>query len=113
FTFLNPLAGIGRVFSKQQLVDTIKACFLALVLGVIGASWLKGHAMDFAGVLAMPLPAAISASGRAMTGGLVLLLVALALFAAVDVPLQLRMHATRLKMSRQELKQEHKELEGN
>ena len=48
-----------------------------------------------------------------MVGGLVLLLIALALFAAVDVPLQLRLHASRLKMSHQELKQEHKELEGN
>ncbi|MDQ2734251.1 MAG: EscU/YscU/HrcU family type III secretion system export apparatus switch protein [Pseudomonadota bacterium] len=113
FQFLNPFAGIGRVFSKQQLVDTVKASILALVLGTIGALWLKNHVMEFAGILALPLPAAISAASSVMVGGLVLLLIALALFAAVDVPLQLRLHAMRLKMSHQELKQEHKELEGN
>ena len=42
-----------------------------------------------------------------------LVLLALALFAAVDVPLQRQLHAMRLKMSHQELKQEHKEVEGN
>ena len=113
FQFLNPLAGIGRVFSKQQLIDALKGSLLALVLGTIGALWLKSHVMEFAGVLALPLPAAIGAASSVMAGGLVLLLIALALFAGVDVPLQLRLHASRLKMSHQELKQEHKELEGN
>ena len=46
-------------------------------------------------------------------GGLVLLLLALAVFAAVDVPLQRHLQLKRLKMSHQEVKQEHKELEGN
>jgi flagellar biosynthetic protein FlhB len=113
FQFLNPLAGVGRIFSKQQLVDALKGSVLALVLGTIGALWLKSHVMEFAGVLALPLPAAISAVSSTMVGGLVLLLIALALFAGIDVPLQLRLHASRLKMSHQELKQEHKELEGN
>ena len=113
FQFLNPFAGLGRVFSKQQLIDALKASLLALVLGTIGAAWLKGHVMEFVGVLALPLPAAISAASAAMVGGVVLLLIALALFAAIDVPLQLRLHASRLKMSHQELKQEHRELEGN
>ncbi|MEO8922204.1 MAG: EscU/YscU/HrcU family type III secretion system export apparatus switch protein, partial [Caldimonas sp.] len=79
FQFLNPFAGIGRVFSKQQLVDTVKGSILALVLGTIGALWLKSHVMEFAGILALPLPAAISAASSVMVGGLVLLLIALAL----------------------------------
>jgi flagellar biosynthetic protein FlhB len=42
-----------------------------------------------------------------------LILLALAVFASVDVPLQKRLHGERLKMSHQELKQEQKELDGN
>ena len=113
FETLNPLTGIGRVFSKAQLLDAIKVSVLALVLGAIGASWLSRHVDAFASVLAMPLPAAISAATESMAGGLGLLLVALAGFAAMDVPLQKRQHAMRLKMSHQELKQEHKESEGS
>ena len=109
----NPLAGIGRVFSKAQLIDALKACLLALLLGAIGALWLSRHVDAFAGVLAMSLPAAIPAATGAMASGLALILLALAVFAAIDVPLQKYQHAERLKMSHQELKQEHKELEGN
>ena len=113
FAFLNPIAGLGRVFSKQQSIDALKASMLALVIGTVGAFYLRGHLDAFAGVLALPLPAAIAASASTLVGGIVLVLLALAAFAAVDVPLQKRLHGEKLKMSHQELKQENKELEGN
>ena len=113
FTFLNPIAGIGRVFSKQQSIDALKASALALVIGTIGALYLRGHLDSFTGVLALPLPAAIASSASTVVGGIGLVLLALAAFAAVDVPLQKRLHGEKLKMSHQELKQENKELEGN
>ena len=113
FSFLNPIAGLGRVFSKQQSIDALKGCVLALVLGSIGAFWLRDHIDAFTAMLGMPLPAAVSSMSSTIVGGLTLLLLALALFAAIDVPLQMKLHADKLKMSRQELKQEHKEIEGN
>jgi flagellar biosynthetic protein FlhB len=113
FDKLNPITGLPRMFSKQQLLDAVKACFLALVLGIVGAFYLKSHIETFGGVIAMPLPAALQQVGDTVLGGLLLLLLALALFAAIDAPLQRHMHASRLKMSHQEMKQEHKEIEGN
>ncbi|HEY3635757.1 MAG TPA: flagellar type III secretion system protein FlhB [Caldimonas sp.] len=113
FQVLDPLAGLGRVFSKQQGIDALKASVLALVLGAIGASWLAGHARELVGVLALPLPAAIGAASAMLVAGMGLILLALAVFAAIDVPLQRRLHAERQKMSHQELKQEQRELDGN
>jgi len=113
FGKLNPLSGITRLFSKDQLVDTLKASVLALILGTIGAMYLRANIDSFGGVLAMALPAALSHAGSVIVGGMLLLLLALAAFAMVDLPLQKHMHATRLKMSHEELKQEHKEVEGN
>ncbi len=113
FDKLDPIAGLGRLLSKAQLIDAGKGCALALVLGTIGALYLKSHLDALGGVLTMALPAAIGSAAQTLLGGLALLLIALAAFALVDAPLQLRLHADRLKMSRQELKQEHKELEGN
>jgi flagellar biosynthetic protein FlhB len=113
FGKLNPLTGLPALFSKARLIDALKGSALALILGGIGALYLKGHVEDFAGVLALPLPAAIRHGASAMLGGLSLLLLALAAFALIDVPLQRHHHAQRLKMSHQEIKQEHKELEGN
>lgn len=113
FSKLNPITGIPRLFSKQQLVDALKASVLALILGTIGAFYLRANIDTFGGVLTLALPAALSHAGQAIVGGMLLLLLALAGFAAVDVPLQKFMHAQRLKMSHQEMKQEQKETEGN
>jgi len=113
FGKLDPLSGIGRLFSKQQLIDALKACGLALVLAGIGALYLRSHIGDFGSLFDQALPMAIESGSRTIVGGLVLLVLVLALFAAVDVPLQRWLHAEQLKMSHQELKQEHRELEGN
>lgn len=113
FEKLNPIAGIPRLFSKQQLVDALKATLLALILGTIGALYLRANIETFGGVLTLALPAALSHAGNAIVGGLLLLLLALAAFAAIDVPLQKHLHASKLKMSHQEMKQEQKETEGN
>ena len=113
FGKLNPLTGLPRLFAKQQLIDALKATALALILGSIGALYLKSHLNEFAGALGLALPAAISHASQVVLGGVLLLLLALAVFAAIDAPLQKHLHANRLKMSTQEAKQEHKELEGN
>ncbi len=113
FGVLNPLSGIGRVFSKQQVIDALKASVLALVLGSLGALWLARHVAELVGVLALPLPAAIGAAAGTVVAGMALILLALGVFAGIDVPLQKRLHAEKLKMSHQELKQENKELDGN
>ena len=113
FDKFNPLTGLGRVFSKQQLGETLKACALALVLGTTGALWLRSHATEFAQTLALPLPAAIAQSAASLQAGLLLLVIALAAFALIDVPLQRKRLLDRLKMSHQEMKEEFRQLEGN
>jgi flagellar biosynthesis protein FlhB len=113
FDKLNPLTGLTRLISKQQLLEALKACLLAVVLGTIAAWYLRGHVEQFGGVVALPLPAALRQVGDTVVAGLVMLLLALAVFAAIDAPLQRQLHARRLRMSHQEMKQEHKEIEGN
>ena len=113
FGKLNPVTGLPGILTKDKLIDALKGSALALILGAIGALYLKAHIDELTGVLALPLPAAIQQAVSAMVGGLGLLLLALAAFAMIDVPLQRHQHAQRLKMSHQEVKQEHKELEGN
>ena len=113
FGKLDPISGLGRMLSGQHLGDLAKACVLALLLGLIGGAYLYTHLPQFHDALNLPLPAAIAQTGRTLASGLALLLLALAVFAAIDVPLQRAMLARRLKMSHQEARQEHKEAEGN
>jgi flagellar biosynthetic protein FlhB len=113
FAKLDPLAGLGRMWSRQHLVDTLKVCFLALVLGLIGALYLQARLPQFSALIALPLPAALSATGGLLQGGMLLLLLVLGVFALVDVPLQRHLLLRRLRMSVEETKKEHKEVEGN
>lgn len=113
FTHLNPITGIGRLFQWQQLSQALKACLLALVLGVVGALALKDRVAGFVGIMSMPLPAALAFAGKQLMGGLAMLGLCLALFAIIDVPLQRHLYLKRLKMSREEVKNEMKEVEGN
>ncbi len=113
FEKVNPIAGFKRLWSLQQLTNTLKACLLALLLGIVGAVYLGQHWMEHAGLLALPLPTALATSGRLVLGGLLLVLGVIALFALVDVPLQRQLLLRRLRMSFEELKKEMKEVEGN
>ena len=113
FAKLSPLAGLPRLLSRRQLTDTLKASLLALVLGATGALYLSRNLDRFADALALPLPAAMAHVGDVLVGGMVLVVLALGVFALVDVPLQKHLHLSRLKMNRQEVKDEQRQVEGN
>lgn len=113
FTHLNPIAGLGRLFTGQGLGTALKAVLLALVLGTIGALVLKDRLASYVSIMSVPLPSALAYAGQQLIGGLGLLAIALAVFAAIDLPLQRQLWLRRLRMSREEAKQELKEVEGN
>jgi flagellar biosynthetic protein FlhB len=113
FGKLNPLAGLGRMFSGHQFTDALKASLLALILGTVAGVYLARRWMQHAELLAMPLPAALVAGGELILGGLLPVAGVLGLFALVDVPLQRFMLLRRLRMSTEDLRQEFKEVEGN
>jgi len=112
-TRLSPLQGIGRLFSKQQLADTAKLTGITAVIGVVAWQFIGAHVALFATLVLMPLEGALGQLGSWVSTGVALLLVVVLLFAVIDVPLQRFLHASRLKMSLEEVKREHKEAEGD
>lgn len=110
---LDPIAGVGRVFSVQQMTTALKACLLALVLGAIGAGFVWSGLPRFLHALGMGLGPALPHVASVAAAGLLLTLLALAAFALVDVPLQRWMWLRQLRMSHEEVKKEMKESEGN
>jgi flagellar biosynthetic protein FlhB len=113
FSRFNPIAGIGRMFSKQHLIDLFKMCTLGLLVGVVGYYFLKAQFQGLASLLMVPLPQAVSQLGATVAQCFGLILLVLGTWALVDVPLQRYLWAERLKMTREEAKQEHKDAEGN
>jgi flagellar biosynthetic protein FlhB len=110
---LDPLSGIGRLFSKQQLFETAKLSFMTGIVGLVGWYFLSGHFQAFGTLLMMPLEGALGQLGRWLMLGVGLLLAVVTLFALIDFPMQKVLHAQRLKMSLDEVKREHKQQEGD
>jgi flagellar biosynthetic protein FlhB len=113
FEKMNPLAGIKRIFSGDNLIQTLKACGLALVLGGVATLYLTLRWSEYTALQGMPLPTALAGGGGLVQAGLLAMAAVLGLFALVDVPLQRHLLLKRLRMSVVELKQELKETEGS
>ena len=113
FNRLNPLSGIKNLFSKQQLTTVVKMVLMTVVLGFVAWKYMSANIAQIASVSAQPSPMALSMVGSWMSTGVTLLLVVVLLVAVIDVPLQAFLFKSRLKMSHEEVKQEHKESEGN
>ena len=113
FGKLNPLQGIGNLFSKQQLLDALKACAMGILLGAAGCLFLSKSWPGLVGLIAEPLPSAIHHLGITIAEVLGSMLLVIAGFALIDWPLQRYLFAERMKMSHQEQKDEFKQQEGN
>ena len=109
----DPISGLQRLFSGENLLQTLKACLLALVLAVVGAAWLAVRWPQLAALGLQPLPSALAAGAALLGQGLLVLAAVLALAALVDVPLQRQMLLRRLRMSVDELKKEMREQDGS
>ena len=113
FKRLNPISGAANLLSKQQLTNVAKMVLLTSVLTAVAWNYMNGSIEQVAMLVLQPSPLAISQAMHWLTSGMALLLLVVFLVALVDVPLQTYFFKARLKMSHQEVKQEHKEAEGS
>lgn len=113
FNRLNPLTGVGNLFTKQQLAQIAKMLLLSAVLTFVAWKHLAGSLGRVAQLVLLPAPAALGLVGQWLTEGMGLLLLVVFLAAAIDVPLQAYFFKAQRRMSHEEVKQEHKESDGN
>lgn len=110
---LSPLKGISGLFSKKKLAEIVKMTFVSLILIVIATVFMKSSMNTIAALVLQPSAAALRHLMDWLTTGMGLLLLVILLVALIDLPLQGFLHKSQLKMSRQEMKDEHKESDGN
>ncbi|MCL6648241.1 MAG: flagellar biosynthesis protein FlhB [Chloroflexi bacterium] len=110
---LNPLLGLQRLFSARGLVELGKALTKVLIVGLVGASVLAEHATTIITTLALP-PLAASTVIASIGGELALKSgLAYLILAAFDYAYQRFEYEKSLRMTREEVKQEVKQQEGN
>ncbi len=110
---LNPLSGLKRIFGIQGLIELLKSLAKVILLGAIGIWMIIDQAPSLFGLTAQDIGEALDAVGRKFTLAVLLMAMALAVIALFDVPAQFLQRIGRLRMSKQEVKDEHKQTEGS
>ncbi len=113
FSRVNPLSGFGRMFTKDKATEVLKMSFIAFTLLTVGYFYLSSGLDTLGSLVLQPTAKSIGYLSDWLTRGMGLMLLVVLLVAMVDVPLQGFLHKSRMKMSTQEMKQEHKESDGN
>ena len=109
---LNPLNGLKRMFGPKAAVELIKALLkFALVAGVLVAM-VQVNLGDLVRLGNMPLEPAMRRAGELIVESALYVTLSLVLIAAIDVPWQKYDFLKRMRMTKQEVKDELKDIEG-
>jgi len=113
WTRLDPLKGFGRMFSMHSVGELVKGILKALLVGGV-VVWVVLHQKDhlFA-LMGQPIEAGLQSMGRTILFSTLVIVSSMALIVAADVPFQLWQYYSKLRMTKEEVRKEMKELEGD
>lgn len=112
FNKLNILSGIKRMFSTRSLFELAKSLFKSAIIA--GSIYLTvSYFIERLGSLSvLPFGPSLLSSGEIVMVGTLAIALSLVLIAMIDMPFQLHEHRKKLRMSKQDIKDELKESEG-
>jgi flagellar biosynthetic protein FlhB len=113
FARMNPARGLGTMFSKQSLVELVKAIAKCVLLGGIGYWAVASSWAELSQLPARETGGAVARVGILVSHGFFALVGGLVVVALVDVPWQIWHYHDQLKMTRQEIVDEQREMEGD
>ncbi|WDR34590.1 flagellar biosynthesis protein FlhB [Pseudomonas serboccidentalis] len=112
FSRMNPGAGLKRMFSMKAVIELVKALAKFLITLFVALMVLSADIDDFLRIAHEPLEQAIIHSVTLVGWSSLWLACGLIIIAAVDVPVQLWESHKKLLMTKQEVRDEHKDQEG-
>ena len=112
FSRMNPAAGIKRMFSAKALVELLKALAKFFIILIVALLVLQSDIDDLLRIAHEPLELAVIHSLQVVAWSALWMACGLILIAAVDVPVQLWESHQKLLMTKQEVRDEHKDQEG-
>lgn len=113
FSKLNPIAGLGKIFSMQSVTELIKAIAKSLLVGFVAYLFISSYIAEIMGFSRLTLEVGMASMLKLVAYGCGFMALSLAIVVLMDVPFQLYSHYKNLRMSKEEIKQEHKENEGD
>jgi len=112
FSRLNPLSGIKRMVSARALGELGKALAKFSLVLAVALLVLRADRNELLALAKQPLPIAISHGLYLLGQNLLWLCLPLLLIAAIDAPMQWLSQQKKLRMTKQEVKDEHKDSDG-
>lgn len=113
FSRLNPIAGIGRLFSAQTWVELFKTLGKAVLIGTVGVMAIRAYLPEMLNLSNLYLSDGLAKGMEIVAMICIAIMGSLFFIALIDVPWQMFSHAKKLRMSKDELKREHKESDGD
>jgi flagellar biosynthetic protein FlhB len=110
---MNPIKGVGRMFSWQSVAELVKALLKSLLIGSVIYWVVRTKQDELFALISQPVEIGLISFTRILLSSLIAIVAGVALIALIDVPFQLWQYYDRLKMTREELRQEAKEMEGD
>lgn len=113
FSRMNPFSGLKRMFSMKSIVELLKALgkfFIVLLVALFVLGRARNELIQFA---SEPLEMAILHSMQVVGWSAFWLACSLIFIAVIDVPFQMWDSKQKLKMTKQEVRDEHKDSEGS
>ncbi|PCE26306.1 flagellar biosynthesis protein FlhB [Paraburkholderia acidicola] len=113
FGRLNPLAGLGRIFSINGPIQLGLSLAKTLVVGLVGGIAVWQRRDEVIALCTQPLDVALANAGHLIAVCCAMTVAGMLLVAALDVPYQLWQFQKKLRMTKDEVKREHRENEGD
>ncbi|QCP60867.1 flagellar biosynthesis protein FlhB [Pantoea sp. SO10] len=113
FKKLNPISGVKRMFSMQHYVEVLKMIAKCLLMLALLWSTITGNLTAMMDLQGLFLRDAINQGLHLFESMMRLFILTIVLFAVIDVPLTKFFFTKKMKMSKKEVRDEHKNNEGN
>lgn len=113
FERINPFSGMKRIFSLHGAVELVKALLKIVIIGYIAYSYLNGEKNNVMQLMDMNVSGIGTYIGMTSVNVAIRICVALVVLALFDYGYQWWEYEKNLKMTKQEMKEEYKQTEGN
>ncbi len=113
FSHINPINGLKRIFSSRSLFELVKSITKVIIVAWVAWSSIQGEFLNLTKLMALDLGQIVLYTlGSSVDIGIKICLALLAVSAA-DYFFQWRKYEKDIRMTKQEVKEEYKQLEGN
>ena len=110
---ISPMKGVSRLFSTRSLVEFGKGIMKIVVIGVIGTIILAPFVDRFEHIVGLSMMQFMDEMRILVIRLMMGVLLVLAVIAAIDLIYQRNEHYKKMRMTKQELKDEYKQTEGD